>query len=133
LTAIVAQGTDIAYNIQPNTVSITATTAAGAQQVVAASAITFDGSPIWVELGCTYVYPPNATTALTITLWDASTDLGTLAGVYSVGGIPVFARRRLVPAAGSHTYSIRAYLAAAGTGGLQASATTPTYLRISRA
>jgi hypothetical protein len=126
-----ASGTELAYNTQPSTVNITATTAASAQQIVAASPITFDGATsVWLEFYCSYAFCPSTTIALTITLWDGSTDLGNMAGLFGLTGTVVTARRRLTPSAGSHTYSIRAYVGAAGTGGLQAAAANPTYQRI---
>jgi hypothetical protein len=69
-----------------------------------------------LEFACTQVMLTMPTTAhyAVVTLWDGSTDLGfwsqeapVVAGSLIKG---MTLRRRIVPTAGSHTYSVRAWV-----------------------
>jgi hypothetical protein len=101
-------------------VAVTATTLPSAQLILASNAIDCDGSPIEVEFFAPYIAPALALGAyMHLTLWQDSTDIGILTlyeaqqgSVYAYA--PVCVKRRLTPAAGSHTFSIRA-VAAGGT------------------
>lgn len=120
----------------------TATTAATATAIVTGSAVTYDGAtPIWVEFYAGQAYHSVANGIVVADLWDGSTDLGIIAlGVSPVvgNGPTLNGRRKLTPSAASHTYSIRAWVTAAGTGNFLAAAggagaMMPMYLRISKA
>jgi hypothetical protein len=139
--------TQLAYGEITAGVTITALTAAAAQTVVSSGAITYDGKPVVVEfftpgVGLT---PVDSTigTQVILNLWDGATDLGILGTVINPAGNvdflgPVFGRRRLTPAAGSHTYQIKGWvnknraLVNAGAGGVGATY-LPSYCRVTRA
>ena len=129
------------YTQFTSNVASTATTQATATTVVTAGAITFDGvqaamiefyAPAWTgsitTADCVLTLYKDGT-ALT-DLWKsrattASVNLGDISGMY-----------REVPAAGSHTYSIRAWIGAAGTftvtaGAGTAGALAPGFIEVS--
>jgi hypothetical protein len=136
---------DIAYVEFTSNVSVTATTAATANQVVSAGSVTFDGATtIWVEF---YAYavqaPAVAGAAVALDFWDGGTDLG-IAGDYTgaaavVSGGPVLLRRKVTPPVGAQAFTVRAWLAAgSGTGTVAAGAGgagvgLPGYIRIVKA
>ena len=129
---------EIAHNDYSSNVTISATTEATANQVVAAPAVTFDGATtVLVEF-----YAPSVNgggQVFQIGLFDGSSPLGIL--VYSnlaTGSFQsVYVRRRLTPSAASHTYSVRAWIAAGsgtvhgGSGG--SGQVMPGFIRITRA
>jgi hypothetical protein len=140
----VVPGSQLAYAEITAVVNITATTAATAQTIVSATA-TFDGSAVVVEFSSPQIQTPSsaASASLMINLWDGSTDLGyhgqlvTPAAFTTV--VPGFVQRRIVPTAGSHTFSIRVWApigtgspsVGAGPGGIGQLA--PAFIRITRA
>lgn len=124
-------------------VSITATTEAGANTVVTAGAVSYDGSTIvLVEFFCPYSYTPAAANVdLTFYLYDGSGSIGYLCNHRSEStnrsNQGVYAARRLTPSNASHTYSIRAALSAAGTGEVGAGAggsgaVVPAFIRTTK-
>jgi hypothetical protein len=139
------RGEELAYAQITAAVSVTATTAATAQTAVTAPATTFDGSAVVIEFSSPQFQTPSsaASASFMINLWDGSTDLGYHGQVITPAAftttVPGFIQRRIVPTAGSHTFSIRAWIPAgtgggsvgAGTGGIGQLA--PAYLRITRA
>jgi len=127
-----AGGVELAYNEFTSNVSVTATSEATANTVVTASAITADGStPIVIEF-----YAPSVDANVAIVLYDGSSTVG---GVLAFNGaqVPIYVPKRLTPASGSHTYSIRAYKPSgspsvqAGTGG--SGNNMPGFIRITTA
>lgn len=134
---------ELAYAQITANASPAATTEATATAIVTAPAVTFDGSPALVEF-FSEGFRPHTVAAATITLWlfmDGA-SLGAIATTSNAGGtstplIPVFACRRVVPAAGSHTYSIRASVST-GTGSIVAGSgagpgtDSPAFIRITR-
>lgn len=131
---------EVAYTEFTSDVSITATTAATANQIVSAGAITYEAVPHMIEFWTArYAGPAQQTWFL---LRDGTTIIGTLANVQASDVEPSFSiPKRIVPTAASHTYNVAAYLAGAGTGTLKAGAggtagdgTTylPGYIRITR-
>ena len=119
-------GTELAYAEITANVSIGGTVI----DVVSSGAITYSGAPIMIEFFAAEWETPAVLGAFLLAyLWDGSTDLGQLALIYSPGsntmGTPVYARRRLTPTAGSHTYRIRGYCSG-GTGKLQAASGAPS-------
>ena len=120
-------------------VSITATTEAGADTVVTATALAFDGAtPIDVEFFCPYGLP-NASNGAQINfyLFDGASSIGRLAFTQSptaTAANPPHLTRRLTPSNASHTYSIRAAVNT-GTGSVGAGAggngnVMPGFIRI---
>jgi hypothetical protein len=125
-------------------VSPTATTEATANTVVTASAITFNGSII---ADITFFAPAGrpdtgaANRTMDFWLYQDGTSIGLLGRLTTPAtgahDTVVYAVRRMTPAAGSRTYSIRASVSAgtglitAGAGG--AGAAMPGFIRITRA
>ncbi len=131
---------EVAYTEFTSDVSVTATTAAGANQIVAAGSITYEAVPHLIQFWTARYSGPAQQTWLL--LLDGSTILGTLANVQASDVEPGFSlERRLTPTAASHNYKIAAYLAGAGTGTFKAGSggtagdgTTylPGFIRITR-
>lgn len=116
---------------------------ASAVTVVTAPPVTCDGvAAILVEFYAPVVQAgTGASGALYLALWEGSTNFGYWAQAYSSQGqinISIPASRRLVPTAGSHTYTVKAWASAsagviyAGVGNA-AGVFHPAYVRITRA
>lgn len=144
LDTLIARATPIYYGEITAPVSVTATTAAGAQSVINPGNLTYDGGPVLVEFWCQNLQTPNtgAGASTLLNLWDANTDLGFLAQIISpsagANGISLLARRRLTPTAGAHNFNVRAWVSPSGTGTVSAGpggpgAVAPASLRIVRA
>jgi len=131
---------EIGYVSFTSDVSITATTAGTANQVVSLGAITYENVPTLIEFqAARYTAPAQQTWVL---LRDGTTILGTLTNIASndnEGGLYRF--HRLTPTAASHTYNIAMYLGGAatgtvkaGTGGAAGDGTTymPGFIRATR-
>jgi hypothetical protein len=127
--------------------SVTATTEAGADTIVTAGAVTLDGATnVVVEWGAASLIPAAVGGAwINMILFDNGSSLGILGGAENQAGAtvsasvhtPVHQQRRLAaPAAGSHTYSIRAFVSSGtGTGQINAGAggagvDMPAYIRV---
>lgn len=135
-------GDVLTHNEVTSVTAISATTEASANNIVAASAFTFDGSTaVIIEA---FFPDANAIGAWTcnFVLWDntAGASIGLLGSVTLAAGAlsgPLLFRRRLTPANGSRTYSIRAFRGTAngnvnaGAGGVGAK--MPGYIRITKA
>jgi hypothetical protein len=133
--------TEVSYTEWTSDVAITATTAATANTVVTAPAHSFDGSTlVIIEFYCPKLYSPGGATgrATFIELYQDGSDIGQLGANYSgadsLNIVPVMVRRRMTPASGSRTYSIRCFVTA-GTGHAEAGAggagnIMPGYIRI---
>ena len=118
--------------------SVTATTEAGADTVITATAITFDGAtPIEVE-GFSMATPAASTADASHVLYDGS-SIGRFGYSYVPGAqvyMTLSARRRLTPTNAAHTYSWRSW-GSSGTGTVFAGvggsgANMPAYLKVSR-
>lgn len=115
-------------------------------QVVTTPAITYDGSPVWVEFFAPQFDTAGNDAAGDVAVFDGATDLGIVyrrAVVNTVGGTvgqdgAVLAKTLITPSAGSHTYNIRAKadgtfttpVMRAGTGGV--ATLRPGWIRVSR-
>lgn len=129
-------GGELAYAETTSDLGVTQTVEASAQTLVSAGAVTFDGATAVVIS----VYAARVATggtsgaAIVVNLWQDSTDLGRLAYVATVANasaiVPMFASRRLTPAAGSKTYSARAWRVTANGIIAAASPYLPAYIRI---
>jgi hypothetical protein len=135
-------GEELDYVEYTANVSPTATTEATANTVVTANAVSFDGSTTClIEF-----YSPSARAALStnasmfIWLYEDGTSIGRIARRYQPtttdADTALYAARRMTPASGSRTYSIRASVST-GTGSLGAGVggagvDLPGYIRITR-
>lgn len=125
---------ELDYASTSSPLTITATSEATAQAFVTGSAVAYDGStPILIEVGAQYVASTNVAIAV---LYDGSTPLGWLSQI-TAAAQAFYATRRLVPTAGSHTYSVR-FWKNSGTASVQVGAggsgvSFPGYMRITRA
>jgi hypothetical protein len=138
-------GHELAYVEFNANVTVTATTAAGANTVVSAGSVVFDGTPVWVEFfAIAAQLPATAGAAMAIDLWNDSTDLGILGDITTpaavASGPSVLLRRKVTPTAAAHTFSVRAWMAAGGAitgtvvaGGGGASVALPGFIRITKA
>jgi hypothetical protein len=133
----------LAYTEFTAPVSVAVTTAATATTVVTASAVTFDGATeVEVEFFAPRADTPNVLSCAHIfELYDGATDLGSLGSVLTPAavptGVPVRVSRVLTPSAAAHTYSVRAWINAAGTGTVQAGVggigtLVPGFIRITK-
>jgi len=131
---------ELAYNEFTASVSITATTEATANTVVTASAVTFDGSTVvLIEAYAPGVSMSAANVSVTSILFQDGVAIGEIAHHY--GPTATFVKelngkRRLTPAAGARTYSVRSYVNA-GTGTITvgaggAGASVPGFIRITK-
>lgn len=137
-------GYEFSYAEITSDVAITATTEAGANTVVTAGAVTFDGSTaVMIEFYASGTTPPSvAGDYLAICLYDGATSIGYLALPQASGvnlpGQPIHAARRITPSNASHTYSIRAFVTANPNGVVNAgngtiANRTPAFIRITKA
>ena len=134
---------ELLYGEFTSVVNIVGTSAGAATDVIDFAANSFDGSTYWVEFFAPVVeLPAVAGGFMTIGLFDG----GTLVFQWGVPKNPAAAamwwptllRRKFTPSAGSHTYSVKAWVSsttgtpaiAAGTG--VAGDTVPGYLRFGR-
>jgi hypothetical protein len=136
-------GSEVSYTEFTANVAITANSAATAQAVVTAPSITFDGvTSVVIEFFAnTAGTPVTAGNYMLADLWDGSTDLGVIVQLVTPAALsmqgPVLVRRKITPAAGAHTFSIKGWVSAptgtfyAGTGG--PGAYLPGYIRITKA
>lgn len=115
-------GSTLAYVEKTSNTSVTATTEGTADTVVTATAITFDGATVaMIEFYAPLVDNPagGASRSQTLVLYEDGASIGQIGQVLNtataVNQTPVHVVRRRTPAAGSRTYSIRAYVSA-GTG-----------------
>lgn len=114
-------GYSYSYDEFTASIPISATTDATANGVVSSSAVTYDGATnIWIEF-----FAPKITTGsdgrLLIVLYQNGVSIGRLADIQlaAANTKEVFLRRKLLPPAGSDTYSINAFVTA-GTGAVAA-------------
>lgn len=135
-------GSVLAYGQVTSPVTVTATGAATANTVATAGAITADGtSSILVQAYAPGVSPANSIGAqIHMIVVEGTTVIADIAEVINTSSnqlrVPLFAALKLTPAAGSRTYSLRAYVstgsgnvsAGTGTGGAGA----PAFIRVSR-
>ena len=136
-------GDELTHNEFTSPVSITATSEATAQNLVASSSFTFNGStPVLIEGFIPDIVSSSGAWTCNLVLWDdtANASIGLLGqtllalDVYSG---PLCVRRRLTPANGARIYSLRAYRGTnngsvnAGAGGVGAK--VPGFIRIVKA
>lgn len=134
-------GYSLGYNEITAGVTIASTTEASGTTIIAAPAITFDGTDVEVEFFSPVVNLPSVAGAtLFICLFEGATEIGRMGGFQaaaaSASAFPVFLRRRFTPTAAAHTYTVTAFASsltggpsiAAGSGG--AGGSLPAYVRV---
>jgi hypothetical protein len=134
------RGEELAYNQTTANMNITATSAATANQIVAGTARTYDGNPIWCTLNAPSVFVP-ASSFVVLTLMDGATEICWLGSAQAPAGGLYFTAapaRKLTPSVGTHTYSASAWISGTGTGILQAGTGAPgsygpAFLKVTRA
>ncbi len=145
LRAVPFRGGEINYTEITASVTVNATTEAGANTIITTPTIAFDGSPVYVEFWSPYVQTAGATgAAVDVFLVLDSIVQGRLFYLVNPGGptqqlyATAHGRRRLAVAAGNHTLTVKALrtfgdgLVVAGGSG-PGPANTPAFLRITRA
>ena len=136
-------GSEIGYDQITATVNIAGTTSAAPTAVIPGSAYKFDGSPVMVEFYSPEVASPSTAAASTrVGLYEGSTLIALLGFVVAPTaaqvGMSMVGRMRFTPAAGLHTYSLKAWVTVlsgtpavvAGTG--SGGANGPAYLRFTK-
>ncbi len=139
-----AASLELAYAEITADVVLSATTEATANTIVTAPTVTFDGATaVLIEFFSPRITDGGATDGgWQLFVYDGATSIGSIAffqhGAASYIHAPVHARRRLTPAAGSHTYSIRGIklgvnnaTVQGGAGG--SGALVPAFIRITKA
>lgn len=134
-------GSQVAYAEVTTNQTTTQTVQASATQILSSGAVTYDGSTaVWVEFFCGSVYHSVANNVVVFDLWQDTTDMTLTRGVSPLTnqGPHVLLRKKVTPASGSHTFTIRMWLAAAGTGNADAGSGSaggdpPMYIRITKA
>jgi hypothetical protein len=129
-------GYELSYVQNTGHTAVTATTDAGADTVVTAAAITFDGSTVClVEFFAPYATAGSA--YLIYCLYDGATNLGRIAFVKTANlWHPIYAAHRVTPSNASHTFSVRAFVDG-GTGGSNgggggAGNSLPSFIRVTK-
>lgn len=123
-----AGSSEVAYAEKTTDTSITGTSAAGSTTIVTAPAFTADGTSTYMVhvqfRGCN-----RGTSYLRSTLFLDGTYVQDLHENPSTTQVPLSLASRVTPAAGSRTYSLRAYVDA-GTGTINATGFGPTSIRV---
>ena len=140
---VIASGglVELGYSQITSNVVITSTTAGSGDTVISALTVVCDGSPIVVEFFSPQARP-NATSnaEMSISLYeDGSEETRQWGRFYNgAGGFdnkPAHLVRRLTPSAGSHTYSVKAYVSTGSGsvgGGSGGTSSAPAFLRVSK-
>lgn len=141
--ATTSPSAELAYVERTTSVAIAATTEATATVVLTAPALTLDGATAILIEFFTPEAPQNTTAQeMWFVLYGDGAAIGVLGHMkFPYAATPFFGKRRITPAAGAHTYSVRAYRASAGSGGSPAinagaggvGQLVASYLRIARA
>lgn len=124
-------------------VACTAITAAAANTIVTGSSISFNGAtPVLIQFFAQSWDCSVTANNCHIELYEDGVDIGRIFvsrdAIASGRMLPIFAVRRMTPAAGVRTYSIRGWISSSGTftvyGGVGGAAVDmPGYIRIERA
>lgn len=139
--APVSAGVEVAYQEFAANVSVTGASEGASQTVVTAPAFTADGSPYFIEFFAPAVQPPSTTgPAIFFLLFLDGVTQGIFGEVKNNGSsamsITMRSKRRITPAAGSRTFSVRAYVTS-GTANVSAGAGgsgvyVPGFIRVTK-
>lgn len=134
--ALLGQELDYAQ-ITANTAAISVTTEATSVAVIIGNSVTYDGSKVKIE-----VFIPLVTSNVEadFVIYRDTTPIGQIAvgNFGNAPGLPLKAEMFDTPSAGSHTYSVKAYVGSAGSvvvkcGSGGSGNRTPAFLRVTRA
>jgi len=133
---------ELGYAESNSNTTITSTTAGSGDTVISALTVVCDGSPIVVEFFAPQVRPqPSANCEMNISLYEDGVEETRQWGRFYNGAgnfdnKPAQLTRRLTPSAGSHTYSVKAYVnsgsGSVGGGSSGGTGSAPCYLRVSK-
>lgn len=139
-------GAELDYVAITSPVTVSATAEASATTLITGSSVAYDGSTaVIIEAWFPYIAAPAVAGGLVaLVLYDGASSIGQFGMLLNPAGAalraPFSAKRRLTPSAASHTYSIRAFRDASGTGTATAHAAAggstvhmPAFMRITRA
>lgn len=131
-------GSEVGYDQVTGTVTVTSSTEATGTSVIPCAAHTFDGAAVMAEFFCPEGTAASAGGAMGVCLFEGTTEVGRLTGsglgdVNPNNHIPILGRLRFTPTAGSHTYTVTAFVAGGngalicGAGGVAAN--PPMFIR----
>ena len=124
---------EIFYSEITADVSVTATSAATAQNIINPGNVAYDGTPIMLEFFVSSVNFPFSG-QMVIHLFDGNTDLGYWGQFFNPTAttlrVSTTLKRRITPTAGLHNYNIRAW--STNGGNLYAQGFQPVFLRATR-
>lgn len=139
-------GFEIGYSQITAPVNIIGTTEGAATTVISPGAITFDGTAVIVEIFAPYIKTGSGLGATAnVAMFESTTDVSGIVGggltftaSEQIGG-PFVGRFRFTPSAGSHTYTVQAWVSSttgtpafgAGAGGTGNYA--PAFIRFTKA
>jgi hypothetical protein len=129
---------EVAYVEFTTNVSITATSAATANQVVSSGAITYENVPHLIQFHSAALQPDTgaASRRITLVLCDSTTVISEPSYVQTPATgtflSPGVCSIRLTPTADSHTYNIRAFVNAGNGLVIATSPASPGFIRITR-
>lgn len=135
-------GYELVYTELTSQITVSSTTESAGNSIFAPGAVTFDGSPVILEVFCPNFLSPAVAAGFTaLCLFEGATELGKLAVIQSpaaaANSMTLFARRKFTPSAGSHTYTVTAFVSSGSglVGGLAGGTAVylPAYLRITKA
>jgi hypothetical protein len=129
-------GYELAYAEYTSNVTVSGASEGAATSVVAAGSFTADGSSAYIVEFYAPTISPGASTGVVVILLEGSTVLGNIAFTSSQGDCLV--RRKVTPASGSRTYSVKAWKAGSNDGTIEAGsggtgAYLPGYIRVTKA
>jgi hypothetical protein len=133
---------ELDYAQRTSNLSVTATTEGGADTIVTGNSVSYDGSTVVLIEFFAINVRANQTAAASIdfVLFEDGSSIGIIGRVTETSvqntGRPIHLSRRMTPASGSHTYSMRAYVST-GTGFVVAGAGgsgqfMPGFIRITK-
>lgn len=142
-----AGGSEVGYDQITATVNITGTTSAAPTTVITCAAHTFSGAAVVLTVACPVItFGSTQNNFVTVTLWESGAQLGVLwqasqPSAAAGGVIGMLAQYRFTPAAGAHTYLIRAWTPStagtpqfsAGNGGTGNNSYLPAFARFAYA
>lgn len=114
--AVFPPGYEIGYDENTASVSVTVVTEASSTTIIAGSSHTFDGAPVMAHFFSPIVTNPTTTgTEMAVCLFESSTEIGRMGALLSTvtgsgTGVPFSCFRRFTPTAGTHTYSVKAFM-----------------------